>query len=258
MCLLAVARLLLSPGQWLGAVDAIMEARGVRMAIQGMLLDVDGTLVLSNDAHAQAWAAAFAEYGYDVPFDRVRPLIGMGGDKLLPEVVPGLSDENGDGKAIAERRKTIFKERYAATLKPAPGARELVLALRERGLRLIIASSAQSDELDQLLEAAQVADLIELATTASDAEESKPAPDIVGAALEKSGLRAEQALMLGDTPFDVESATSCGVGVIAVRCGGFSDAQLSGALAIYDDPADLLAQMNDSPLAQSATERGAR
>ena len=90
------------------------------MQLKGVILDVDGTLVLSNDAHAQAWVDAFVEYGYQVPFERVRPLIGMGGDKLMPTVVPGISDEEGIGKQIAERRKQIFKERYAATLTPTP------------------------------------------------------------------------------------------------------------------------------------------
>ncbi|HEX6289981.1 MAG TPA: HAD family hydrolase [Herpetosiphonaceae bacterium] len=218
------------------------------MRLQGAILDVDGTLVLSNDAHAQAWVEAFAEHGYAVPFERVRPLIGMGGDKLLPAVIPGLSDRQGVGKAIAERRKAIFAECYAPTLKPASGARQLLLRLRDDGLRLIVASSAKKDELESLLKAAQVEDLIADATTSSDAEESKPAPDIVGAALEKLGLEPAQVIMLGDTPYDIESAGACGVGVIAVRSGGFDDRQLADACAIYDDPADLLAHYESSPL----------
>lgn len=221
------------------------------MAIQGVIFDVDGTLVLSNDAHADAWVGAFAEHGYDVPFERVRPLIGMGGDKLLPTVVPGLSDQAGVGKAIAERRKQIFKERYAAALRAAPGSRDLVQHLRECGIKLAIASSAKEDELKLLLEAAQVDGLIETATTSSDADESKPAPDIVGVALDKIGLAPDEVLLVGDTPYDIESAGGCGVGVIAVRCGGFSDDQLAGARAIYDDPADLLAHYGESPLAQA-------
>lgn len=221
------------------------------MTIEGVILDVDGTLVLSNDAHALAWIAAFSEHGYDVPFERVRPLMGMGGDKLLPELEPELRDDSGPGKKIAERRKEIFKERYAATLQPTPGARELVQQLRARNLRLIIGSSAKEDELEILLRAAQVDDLIEQATTSSDAEESKPAPDIIGVALERIGLSADRVVMLGDTPFDIESAHGCGIGTVALRCGGFSDEQLSGALAIYDDPADLLAHYPSSALGQS-------
>lgn len=223
---------------------------GERMTIRGVLLDVDGTLVLSNDQHARAWVDAFQEFGYDVPFERVRPLIGMGGDKLLPTVVPGLSDQEGPGKAIGERRKQIFKERYAQTLQPAPGARDLVQRLRECGLQYVIASSAKSDELDMLLQAAQVADLVKQATTSSDADESKPAPDIVGAARARIGLDAADVIMIGDTPYDIESARGCGVATIAVRCGGFDDTDLNGALAIYNDPADLLQHWDESPLAR--------
>lgn len=227
------------------------------MTIEGVILDVDGTLVLSNDAHALAWVAAFSEHGYDVPFERVRPLIGMGGDKLVPEVAPGLRDDEGDGKKIAERRSDIFKERYAATLQPAPGARALVQQLRANNLKLIIGSSAKRDELDLLLRAAQIDDLIEQATTSSDAEESKPAPDIVSVALERIGLPADRVVMIGDTPFDIESAGQCGVGTIALRCGGFRDDQLSAALAIYDAPADLLAHYPSSPLRPpSAADEG--
>lgn len=217
--------------------------------VQGVIFDVDGTLVLSNDQHAKAWVDAFAEFGYDVPFERVRPLIGMGGDKLMPEVVPGLNDEEGRGKEIAKRRKEIFKTRYLHTLTPANGSRQLLEHLKNARVKVVIGSSATSEELSSLLQAAQVEELVEDATTSSDAEESKPAPDIVGVALDKLKLAPEQAIMIGDTPYDIESAKGCSVGVIAVRCGGFSDDQLAGALAIYDDPADILAHIKDSPLA---------
>lgn len=221
------------------------------MAIRGALLDVDGTLVLSNDAHAQSWIEAFAEHGFDIPYERVRPLIGMGGDKLLPTLVPGLSDAEGMGKAIAERRKAIFLERYAPSLLPAPGARPLVERMRDTGLWLVVSSSAKSDELKALLKAAQVDDLVQTATTSSEADQSKPAPDVVAVSLKKIALPAQEVLLLGDTPYDVESAARAGVGVLAVRCGGFGDEQLRGALAIYDDPADLLAHYATSPLGGS-------
>ncbi|PLS78297.1 MAG: hydrolase [Chloroflexi bacterium] len=217
--------------------------------VQGVIFDVDGTLVLSNDQHAQAWVDALAEFGYDVPFERVRPLIGMGGDKLMPEVVPGLNDEESPGKEIAKRRKEIFKERYLRTLTPANGSRQLLEHLKNAGVKIVIASSATSEELSSLLQAAGVEELVEDATTSSDANESKPAPDIVGVALDKLKLQPEQTIMIGDTPYDIESAKGCGVGVVGVRCGGFSDDQLAGAVAIYDDPADILAHVKDSPLA---------
>ena len=222
------------------------------MAIRGMLLDNDGTLVLSNDAHAMAWREALAEHGYDVSYDKLRGLLGMGGDKVLPEVAPGLTDTEGIGQTITARRKEIFLERYAADLPPAPGARALVERLQAEGLKVVIASSAQPDELEALLTRARVDDLLPERITAQDAAASKPAPDIVAVALERIGLPAEAVLMVGDTPYDIEAAGKVGVGVIAVRCGGFSDDRLAGARAIYDDPADLLAQYETSPLSQRA------
>jgi len=216
------------------------------MGLRGVILDVDGTLVLSNDAHAQAWVEAFAGFGYDVPFDKVRPLIGMGGDQVVPKMVPELNDEEGDGKAIAEKRKELIIERFGPTLSATKGARELVLRMQEAGLRLIIATSATSQELSVLLKAAQVDDLLDEATTSSDAEASKPAPDIVEAALNKLKMEPNEVLMLGDTPYDIKSAKGAGVGVIAVRCGGFDDEQLADAIAIYNHPADLLAHYSSS------------
>lgn len=221
------------------------------MALQGVILDVDGTLVLSNDAHAHAWVDAFAAYGYKVSFEQVRPLIGMGGDQLMPKIIPGLTDEEGDGKAISQRRKELMIEHFGPTLPPTKGARQLILKLKEEGLQLIVASSATSEELKVLLKSAQVDDLLDEATTTSDAEASKPAPDIVEAALKKLQMQPEQVVMLGDTPYDIQAAGGAGVSVIAVRCGGFDDTQLASAKAIYDDPADLLAHYADSPLAKN-------
>ena len=222
------------------------------MALQGVILDVDGTLVLSNDAHAQAWVDAFGEFGYEVQFERVRPLIGMGGDQVIPRLVPGLTDSEGDGKTISKKRKELIINLYGPRLLPTNGARQLILHLQQAGLRLIIASSATSEELQVLLKAAQVDDLLKEATTSSDAEASKPAPDIVEAALSKLKMEPHQVLMVGDTPYDIESANGAGVGVIALRCGGFDDAALAAAKAIYHDPADLLAHYADSPLGKTS------
>jgi HAD superfamily hydrolase (TIGR01509 family) len=220
------------------------------MSLQGAILDVDGTLVLSNDAHAQAWVEAFAAFGYSIEFDRVRPLIGMGGDQIIPKFVPGLSDEEGKGKEISARRKQLIIDKYGPNLSPTKGTRDLILKMQSQGLQLIIASSATEEELSVLLKAAEVDDLLsqEDATTSSDAESSKPEPDIVEAALSKFDLDRQQIIMLGDTPYDIESANKAGVEVIAFRCGGFDDEQLKDAIAIYDDPADLLENYERSPL----------
>lgn len=218
------------------------------MALHAVIIDLDGTLITSNDAHARAWADALAEHGRAVPFEQIRPLIGMGGDKLLPQV-SGIEKEAPLGEAISARRKAILNERYLADVRPTPGARALLERLRADGLRLVLATSASGDELGPLLEVAGVADLLDDQTSSSDAEESKPDPDIVAAALAKLGLRPDEVVMLGDTPYDVEAAGKCGIATVALRTGGFSDADLSGAVAIYDDPAALLTAYASSPLA---------
>lgn len=219
--------------------------------IRGIILDIDGTLILSNDAHAQAWVDAFAEFGRELAYDQVRPLIGMGGDKLLARVAPGLSEEEGEGKQISERRREIFLERYAPSLESAPGSRELVQRMRHAGLHLMVGTSAKQQELDALLKAAHVEDLLTEMTTSDEVEQSKPAPDVVTVALDKLHLAAGEVIMIGDTPYDIESAGRSKVGTIAVRCGGWDDGHLGGALAIYDDPADLLAHFDESPLTRS-------
>ncbi|MFB2924299.1 HAD family hydrolase [Aerosakkonema funiforme] len=223
------------------------------MPLEGVILDVDGTLILSNDAHAQAWVEAFAHYGYEIQFEKVRPLIGMGGDRIIPKMVAELNRDEGVGKQISERRKELMIDKFSSQLVSANGSRDLVQKMRDAGLHLIIASSATSQEMDVLLKIAGVDDLIPEHTTSSDAENSKPAPDIVEVALKKANLEPDKAVMLGDTPYDIESAGKAGVGVIAFRCGGFSDEQLSDAIAIYDDPADLLQQYDRSPLAEMAS-----
>jgi HAD superfamily hydrolase (TIGR01509 family) len=215
--------------------------------LQGVIFDVDGTLVDSNDAHAQSWVDTFAEAGYSVPFDVVRPLIGMGGDKLLPKAA-GIRHDSDEGKKLTMRRSEIFREKYLPKLKPLNGSRALVERVRKAGLKPLVATSAKDEELKGLLKAAQVADLMEERATASDAKKSKPDPDIIHAAIEESGLAADQLIMIGDTPYDVEAASRAGVRIIGFRSGGWNDADLSGASAIYDGPADLLVHYESSLL----------
>jgi phosphoglycolate phosphatase-like HAD superfamily hydrolase len=228
---------------------SIEHSKGAGMQhFRGIILDVDGTLVDSNDEHAKAWVEAMGEYGFDVPFERVRPLIGMGSDKLLPEAI-GVESESDMGKRIGERRSEIFKGRYLPSLEAFSGAHDLLERMHDEGLKLVVASSAKKDELDDLLKITGAADLIEEKTSGDDAEHTKPDPDIIHAALDQLGLPPGKVLMLGDTKYDVEAATRAGVATIALRCGGSSDEDLKGALAIYDDPADLLARYDESPLA---------
>ena len=219
--------------------------------IRGVILDVDGTLIDSNDQHAKAWVETLEQFGVAASYDEVRRLIGMGGDKLLPKV-SGISEETDEGRRISEARAERFKSKYLATITPFSKTRELVERMRDAGLQIAIASSAKGEELEPFLEIADVKDLIESATSSSDAEESKPDPDIVEAALAHLDLDPGEVLMLGDTPYDVEAASRAGIATVAVRCGGWEDEGLAGAVAIYDDPADLLARFDSSPFARDS------
>ena len=219
-------------------------------ALRAVLFDIDGTLVDSNDAHAHAWVKAFADAGVRVDFDKVRCAIGMGGDKLMPSVA-GIEEDTSLGKRISERRGEIFKSEYLPHLQPFAGSGALVRRLTALGLKAVAASSAKRDELESLLKIADAASLLGDATSGDDADESKPDPDIVHAALKKAGVSASEAVMIGDTPYDVEAASRAGVAAIAFRSGGWKDEALSGAIAIYDGPWDLLARLDHSPLSQS-------
>ncbi len=220
------------------------------MQYQGVLLDIDGTLVDSNAAHVNAWVDVLRTHGFDTTPEDIWPLIGMGGDNLLPKVV-GIDAESEQGERISKERSELFKEKYLPHLKPFPKVRDLLTRMREKGLSLVAASSSKGDEVEKLLEIAGVSDLMKDSTSASDTENSKPDPDLVHSGLDKINLPPGQVVMIGDTPYDIEAAGKAGVKVIAFRCGGFSDERLADAIAIYDDPADLLARYDESPLAVS-------
>jgi HAD superfamily hydrolase (TIGR01509 family) len=206
---------------------------------RGIILDVDGTLIDSNDAHARAWVETGQALGYDIPFHTIRPLIGMGGDKVMP-MVAGVEEDTPEGQRITETRGEIFRSRYLADLQPLPRVRELLTRLRDDGFQLVVASSASDDDLGLLLEQAGVADLIDSATSSGDADESKPEPDIVEAAISRSRHPRERLLMIGDTPYDVEAARRARVPIVAVRSGGWDAPDLEGARAVYDHTGELL------------------
>ena len=225
-----------------------MSGNGRGRAIDGVILDVDGTLVDSNRLHAQAWFDAFREAGLDGgTATDVQRLIGMGSDRLIEQTV-GLDPVSEDARALARRRSEIFQSLYLPTVRPVPRARELVEALRDRDFRLTVATSARPDELDQLLAAAELSWLAEAATSGDEVDESKPEPDVVEAALDDLRLEPARVAMIGDTPYDVESGTRAGVTVIALRSGGWDDTGLRGAAAIYRDPTELLEELDSSPL----------
>jgi HAD superfamily hydrolase (TIGR01509 family) len=206
--------------------------------LTAVLFDVDGTLIDSNAAHAETWAHALTEHGLPRSAADVRPLIGMGSDKLLPALA-GLDAESPEGRAVAQRKKQLFAERLPR-LQATRGARTLVESLKDQRKSIVIATSADDEEMDALLQQAGVADLIPRRTSSDDAEQSKPDPDIVLAALRRAGSQPAATVMIGDTPYDVEAAGRAGIGTIALRCGGhWSSRDLAGAIAVFEDPAEL-------------------
>jgi HAD superfamily hydrolase (TIGR01549 family) len=212
-----------------------------------VIFDVDGTLVDSNDAHARAWVDAFADHGITVAYESVRRAIGMGADKLMP-IVAGLQEESPKGKLIARRRAEIFQQVWLPQLRPFPRTRELVERLKDDGFNLAVASSATEEELRPLLTIAGVSDLITTRTSSDDAEKSKPDPDIVKAALERTGCPTDLTIMIGDTPYDVEAALRAGIRIVAFECGGWGRAELQGASEVYRDASDLLEKYDTSIL----------
>lgn len=233
--------------------NTIRTAPAERLRVEAVLLDVDGTLVDSNDAHAKAWMDVLAEHGIDARFEDVRRLIGMGGELLL-ERVSGIAPDDPRSKAIRDRRDEIFRERYLEEVRAQPGARKLVDKLCQRGFRVVVASSTAEGNVRPLLERAGVDDLITDLTTGDDVERAKPEPDVVRAALEKAQVNADNAVLVGDTPYDIAAGRRAGVAVIAFRCGGWSDDSLDGAVEVFDDPDDLLQNWMQTPFRKSLAD----
>jgi HAD superfamily hydrolase (TIGR01509 family) len=204
-----------------------------------VIFDVDGTLVNSNDAHANAWVDAFRAFGYNVDVADVLPYIGMGGDKLVPAVI-GLSANSKDGEAISALRGERFLSEYLPRLHPFPGVRALCTRLRAAGVGLFVATSAKERELRGLIEVAGIGDLLSDTASHADAPRSKPDPDVVHAAVAQSGLTPDALILVGDTPYDVAAAMQANVRCVAVRSGGWRDVDLAGAAAIVDGTWSLL------------------
>lgn len=221
--------------------------------IKAVIFDVDGTLVDSVDLHAEAWQRAFKQFGREIPFLDVRQQIGKGGDQLMP-VFFSPAELEAFGEELEKYRGDLFKREYLARVRAFPRVRELFTRLTEDGKRIALASSAKEDELQTYKQVASIADLIESETSADDAERSKPHPDIFAAALAQLGdeIKTEEVLVIGDTPYDAEAAGKIHLRTIGVLCGGFPEAQLraAGCFEIYQDPADLLARYDASPIRQ--------
>jgi phosphoglycolate phosphatase-like HAD superfamily hydrolase len=222
--------------------------------LRAVIVDADGTLVDSSDAHADAWVEALRAHGYDTTSGLVRRVIGMGGDKVV-QAVTGLDQVDPTAQRITAARCSIFAKRYLARIRPFPNSHALLSRMRADRLRLVVAGSGDVSVLKTLLERTQFLDLIEDIVSSAEVDHSKPDSDLVGAALEALGLLACQALMLGDTPYDIEAARNVGVATIALRSGGWDDVDLKRAVAVYEDPADLLAHYHGSLFAHAVAQR---
>lgn len=210
--------------------------------IAAFIFDVDGTLIDSNEFHAKAWERAFAAHGKTIPIEKIRPHLGKGSDQLLPEFLNQKEMETL-GKKISDLRSQIFKRDYLPRIRPFPKVRELFQRIHAADRRIALASSSKKEEVEEYKKIARIADLVEKSTSADDAQETKPEPDILHSAMRLLGNPpADTVLAVGDTPYDAMAATKAKLPIIGVLCGGFSEKVLrdSGCRAIYRDPADLL------------------
>jgi HAD superfamily hydrolase (TIGR01509 family) len=216
-----------------------------------VIFDVDGTLVDTNYLHAVCWWEAFRQKDHHVDMAEIHRAIGMGSDKLLDHLLPEDRDRDADD-ALADAHKALYAA-YWTRLRAFDGAADLLRACADRGMTVILASSASSDELAALRAALDADDVITAATSSSDAEQSKPAPDIVGIALDRAGVEPGQAVFVGDSVWDVHACRKAGVTCVAVRSGGIcaEDLREAGAVAVYDGVAELLRRIEDSPLVTS-------
>lgn len=219
------------------------------MPIKAILFDIDGTLVDSNDMHVLAWEEAFA--GIGAAFDRgtIHDQIGKGTDMLVPALLPHL--DAAAREDLGDAHSAIFKAKFLNEAKPFPGAHDLLAHASERGQSVVLASSAYSSELEHYLGLLGARDLVEASTSGDDVAHTKPAPDIFTTAMARiPGIGVQEAIVVGDSPYDMMAAGKCGIAAVAVRSGKFSDDALrrAGAVAIYDDAAALLADYENSPL----------
>jgi HAD superfamily hydrolase (TIGR01549 family) len=210
------------------------------------ILDVDGTLVDTNYHHAIAWYRAFRQHGVALPIWRIHRHIGMGGDQLVAALAgEAVEEERGDGIRDAEGDEY---SQLIGEVEPVAGARELIVDLKDRGRPVVLASSAKKDEVEHYLDLLDARRLADGWTTSADVEVTKPAPDLVKAALEKVG--GDEGVMVGDTTWDCEAAERAGIETIAVLTGGFSEAELrdAGAVAVFESVQALRAGLGRTPL----------
>ena len=226
--------------------------------IEAVIFDIDGTIVDSVDLHAKAWQKTFSKFGKNILLEAIRSQIGKGADQLLPVYFSNQELEQF-GEAMEIYRGELFKKKYLPKVKGFPKVRELFERIKQDKKQLALASSAKKDELKRYKEIAQIDDLIESETSSDNVERSKPCPDIFEAALKQLGnVTPDKVIVVGDTPYDAEAAAKANVNSIGLLSGGWTQHQLrrAGCIAIYRDPADLLARYEESPLVQPDAQNG--
>jgi HAD superfamily hydrolase (TIGR01509 family) len=218
------------------------------MTKSAILFDIDGTLVDSNEAHVTAWSEAFRQHSYDFDRETIHDQVGKGGDNLVPSLVPDAPAEVQE--AIENLHAEIYKRDHLGKVQPFPGARDLLLRTRDAGKKVLLASSASKSELDHYVRLLDAEQIIDGATSKDDVAHSKPCPDIFEAAVRKAGVEPSEALVIGDTPYDILAARRTGVDTIALRSGRFPEEELTDEqpIAIYDDVAALLEDFDRSPI----------
>lgn len=219
------------------------------MQKRGILFDIDGTLVDSNDAHVEAWHQAFLADGYAFSRTEIHAQVGKGGDNLVPSLLPNVPVQIQ--KRIAEAEGEIFRRDFMPKVEPFEGAGEVLKTLVEREHTLVLASSASRAEVDYYVDLLDADGLITGSTSKDDVSHSKPCPDIFAAALALTGGPAASAIVIGDTPYDVLAARRAGIEAIAVLSGGFTREELAacGPVAIYESVGELARDYQKSPLA---------
>jgi HAD superfamily hydrolase (TIGR01509 family) len=213
---------------------------------RGVLFDVDGTLIDSSYIHTMAWWGAFRQYGHDVPMAAIHQLVGMGGARLVDNLLPSGRDRDEDEDIMASHG-ALYASHWPS-LRALDGAKELLSQCHAGGLAVALASSARERDLQVMRSVLDADAFIDAATSANDAKESKPAPDILEAALASVGVDAADAVYVGDAVWDMKAAAALGIPSIGVTCGGIQAAQLrdAGAVEVYEGPRDLLENLGSS------------
>ena len=214
------------------------------MKLKGIIFDIDGTLVDSNDIHTECWLEAFEHFGKTIPYDVMRSQMGKGGDLLVPDML-NAREMREFGEQLKKYRPELFKKKYMERVKPFPGVRDHFEELRKRGIKLALASSSNKDEVEYYTRLLGVGDFLEGSTSAHDANMSKPSPEIFEAALERIGTDPAFTMTAGDTPYDILASHRAALPIAALLCGGFDRQLLAKGEFLFDSVENLVRKIDE-------------